>query len=378
LTAKFALALVVALVPMALAFGLFRFLVRRGVALPQRQAVGMLLLAAGLGVACTWLERALLQLTGLGLVVSVEQGPIGALLAMFLLAAPLEEAIKVAAVWPLYVRRKIADRYQGMLLGALIGAGFAAGESVVAVYRETDQELLVARLFAAAIAHAFAGGLWGYVLGRARGRWFVSAWLVATLLRALHDHIVFGRGPGMLVVALPITVAMVGLGWSAIRDMEANTVDAPRNSLLITQPPPLQTIRRALRRAEKPLMVRWVLVGSFVTAGAILVCLSAGVLLGHRLGIDFSLADEADARSNGPLMLLGAAVMTAFPISGFLITRASAATTVLEAALGASVTIGVAVVGLTMAAPVAVLFALAIAPVAFLLVCGGAWIGLSR
>ena len=125
-------------------------------------------------------------------------------------------------------------------------------------------------------------------------------------------------------------------------------------------------------------MLRWVVMGAFVTAGAVLVCLVAGVFIGHRLGMDFSLADEADARSNGPLILLGTAVMTAFPLSGFLITRASAATTVLEAALAASVTIGAAVIALTMAAPVAVLFALAIAPIAFLFVCAGAWLGIVR
>lgn len=376
--ATFATALVVSLVPLALALALFRMLRRQGVDMATRRVGSILLLGVLVGAGCAWLEQVVLQVAGLGLVVNAEQNPSSALFAMFLLAAPLEEAGKVAVVWPLYVRRRIADRYQGLLLGVMAGAGFAAGEGAFAALRGDTQALLVVRLLLAALAHAFAGGLWGYVLGRARGHWFFSAWLVATLLRALHDHIVLGRGPGMLVVALPITVAMLGLGWSAIRDMEKAGSSEPRGGLLITQPPPLQAIRRALRRTEKPLMVRWVGVGAFVTAGAILVCLSAGVLLGHRLGIDFSLADEADARSNGPLMLLGSAVMTAFPLAGFLITRASGATTVLEAALGASLTIGLAVVGLTMAAPVAVLFALAIAPVAFLLVCGGAWLGITR
>jgi RsiW-degrading membrane proteinase PrsW (M82 family) len=376
--ATFALALVLSLVPMALALALFRWLRRQGVDLAPRRAIGILLIATIIGALCATLERVVLQWVGMGLVVNADHSPSSALLAMFLLAAPLEEASKVAVVWPLYVRRKIADRYQGLLLGVLVGAGFAAGEGVYTAYLDQAQTVLLVRLLLAAVAHAFAGGLWGYVLGRGRGRWFVSAWLVATVVRALHDHIVLGRGPGMLVVALPITIAMLGLGWSAIRDLEKSGGVVSRGSLLITQPPPLQAIRRALRRAEKPLMLRWVAVGAFVTAGAILVCLSAGVLLGHRLGIDFALADEADARSNGPLMLLGAAVMTAFPITGFLVTRASGSTSVLEAALGASLTIGLAVIALTMAAPVAVLFALAIAPVAFLLVCGGAWLGISR
>jgi hypothetical protein len=125
-------------------------------------------------------------------------------------------------------------------------------------------------------------------------------------------------------------------------------------------------------------MLRWIVIAAFVTAGAIFACMALGVFIGHRVGVDFSLADEADARSNGPLLLLAVSVMAAFPISGYLVARASGATTVIEPALGAAVTIGVAVALFTAAAPVAVLFALATAPIAFLMTCVGAWVGLAR
>ena len=83
-------------------------------------------------------------------------------------------------------------------------------------------------------------------------------------------------------------------------------------------------------------------------------------------------------RSAVPLVLLGTSVLLAFPLSGFLMARASSALTVLEPALATLATMAVLVVISSLTAPVAVLFALAVAPVAVGLACGGAWIGLER
>jgi len=78
------------------------------------------------------------------------------------------------------------------------------------------------------------------------------------------------------------------------------------------------------------------------------------------------------------LVLLGTTVLAAFPISGFLLARASGAEGVVEPALGAAFAISGIVVLLGLAAPVAVVFALAFAPVAFALACIGAWVGQAR
>jgi hypothetical protein len=75
---------------------------------------------------------------------------------------------------------------------------------------------------------------------------------------------------------------------------------------------------------------------------------------------------------------LGTAAFAAFPASGFLVAKASAARGVLEPALGASLAILGIVVLLGLAAPVAVVFGLALAPVASALACAGAWAGLAR
>jgi hypothetical protein len=137
-------------------------------------------------------------------------------------------------------------------------------------------------------------------------------------------------------------------------------------------------MRQALKRSDRPLMLHWIAIGALVTLGVTLSLLALAVYLGHRVGIDFALADEADVRSSGPLVLLGIAVLAAFPFAGYLVARASAATSVLEPAMGAGVAIVMVLLTLSATAPVAVIFALAVAPVAFVLACGGAWFGVGR
>jgi hypothetical protein len=83
-------------------------------------------------------------------------------------------------------------------------------------------------------------------------------------------------------------------------------------------------------------------------------------------------------RSATPLMLLGTAVLLAFPTSGYLVARASGSPSVLEPALANLLALAAMVTILALTAPIAVLFALAVAPVALGLSCAGAWIGLEE
>jgi hypothetical protein len=125
-------------------------------------------------------------------------------------------------------------------------------------------------------------------------------------------------------------------------------------------------------------MLHWIAIGALVTLGVVIVALGGAVYAGHAIGVDFALADEADVRSSGPLVLLGSATLAGFPVAGYLVARASAAHSVLEPAMGAALAILAAVGLLSLAAPVAAVFALAAAPLAFALACGGAWFGLVR
>ena len=85
------------------------------------------------------------------------------------------------------------------------------------------------------------------------------------------------------------------------------------------------------------------------------------------MGLDFSAVDQAESSPHavGPLVLLAAALLLAFPIAGYLVTKASNSDGVLEPALGAALAIVAVLVLLGMAAPVALVLALAFAPIAF-------------
>ncbi|HYP98373.1 MAG TPA: PrsW family glutamic-type intramembrane protease [Polyangiaceae bacterium] len=327
-----------------------------------------------------YFERVVLAYTGLSLDVATS-GAGGALLATFLLAAPLEEGLKVSVVWPLYRSRRISDSRLGVGYASAAGAGFSAVKSLMAVLLGTPGGVTVLRALVSVPAQLFFAGVWGYALGargpNRRGHWFSLAWLIATLLHGLYDHIVWGRGPGLLVSVIPLFVFMGVGAWIALRDV-APEPPSHQHWIPVPDPPSLRALRAALRPVDHRIMVRWIVIGAFTTLGLVIALLAMTVVLGHRLGVDFSLADESDMRSSGPLILLGAAVLAAFPIAGYLVAKASAAHSVLEPALAAGLALAGLIVMLFMTAPIGVLFALAVAPLAFGMACGGAWIGLER
>jgi RsiW-degrading membrane proteinase PrsW (M82 family) len=366
------------LLPLGLAFLVWRRVSVLG-RVSRRLTIVMAVGGALSALFAAYVEHVLLSFTGLTFDVATS-GASGALLATFLLAAPLEEALKVGVVWPLYRTRRIDTPRLGVCYAAAAGAGFCAVKGLLAVIAGAASGITVLRCVVSVPAQLFFAGLWGYALGtrqRSRGgHWFSLAWLAATLLHGLYDHIVWGRGPGLLVTVIPLFVFM-GVGtWIALRDVAPDSLS--RQHHLIPDPPSLHSMREALRPVDHRLMVRWIAIGAFVTLGLIIALLGATVVIGHRLGVDFSLADESDVRSSGPLILLGAAVLLAFPIAGYLVARASAAHSVLEPALAAGLALAALVAMLFMTAPIGVLFALAVAPLAFGLACGGAWIGLER
>jgi hypothetical protein len=324
-------------------------------------------------VLAVYAERLLLAFTDLSFEVS-KNGASGALLATFLLAAPLEEGLKVLVVWTLYRRRRVASARLGLVYAVATAAGFAAAE--IALGPAANDGVTMTRLLLSSPAHLFFAGVWGFALGasRAHDRWFRLAWLAAMLLHGLYDHILWGRGPGLLVATIPMLLFMALGTFMALRGV------APVASPLLAEvePPTIEVVGQHLSPGERPVMLRWVVLGAFVTLGLIVVLVALSVIAGNRLGVDFALADESDVRSSGPLVLLGVAVLSAFPLSGYIVARASSAHGLLEPALAAVLTMALVIGMLWLAAPIGVLFALAVAPIALGLACGGAWIGVER
>ncbi len=377
------LSLALGLLPLGFAVVLTRRL-GRGIPVDYRRLAMVCAAGFAMGSGAVYFERLAFGLTGLALDVSTA-GTAGALLAMFLFVAPFEEGLKVLLVWPLYRRGRLDSRRLGIIFGATGAAGFASAESVATVFVAGSSGVDLVRLAVAAPAHLFCAGVWGYALGsQTRGRWFSGAWLAAMLTHGVYDHIVFGRGAGLLAAAVPLLGAMAFLGWIAMRDVAPRqrlSDGGPPSSAILSslpEPPSLRAMQRALRKTDRPLMLHWIAVGALVNVGVVLVSLALAVYAGHRMGVDFALADEADVRSIGPLILLGSGLLAAFPFAGYLVARASAAQSVLEPAMAAALAIAAVVLALSATAPVVLIFALAVSPVAFGLACSGAWFGMER
>jgi RsiW-degrading membrane proteinase PrsW (M82 family) len=349
-------------------------------------------IALGLGVAAAL--PVAFGVRALGAAIGVDPraqitGAWASILTTLFLFAPIEEAAKLAVAFPTRART-LKNGWDGVLLGAGVAAGFACVEvawfAESAVHHGEATVFLVARAVQATIARVFAGSIWGYAIGRARargrkfGRTATIAFVVATFLRGLYDHLIFGRGLAALLGSIPLFIGIVVVAYLAARELGAR----PRRARSKTggryhssaPPPSLRTVRDALRRAERPVMLRWIVIGAIVTVGVIVTAVTGAVVLGLSLGVDFGAVDEGEVAGAVPLALIGVGVLLAFPASGYLVARASGADSVLEAALSTGLAIVAALVLLGLAAPVAVVFALAFAPIAFALACAGAWLGI--
>jgi RsiW-degrading membrane proteinase PrsW (M82 family) len=357
--------------------------------IPRWRLIFVVVSTAALAWLCQFAEFGLWELTGLSLV-AVSGKESEALLAMFLFAAPLEEGAKVLGVWPFYRARRLIDVRHALVFSALSGAGFAAGKLSVLVFVGDDSGLALLRALASAPPHVACAVMWGATLGvRATTGWFAFAWILATLLRGGFEHIVFGRGPGVMILCLPLLLSMLGLGYAFARRAAAREQalaprfgNRPRPTLspagVWSEPPSVREMWRLLQPKQEPLMLHWIGLGTLVTAGVGLCTLALALYVGHAMGLDFAAADEADVRSNGPLFFLATAIGSAFPIAGYLVARASGTRSVLEPALGAALAVLGGVLFLSVTTPIAAVFALALAPIAFVLASGGAWFGIAR
>jgi RsiW-degrading membrane proteinase PrsW (M82 family) len=326
-------------------------------------------------------------LTGLDVRVSAA-GESGALVFLFFVVAPAQEAGKVAAAWPAFMSKHFDEPYDGVVYAASSALGFAAVENGFILHAHPTGGIWLARALLSLPAHVFFACFWGYALGRAkqskaRVPVFPAAFLASIVAHGLYAHFVYGRGPGALLAVTPLLAVMGVIAWLLARDLRlrgdrpSRLPSGSRLSRLsiVAQPPSLSAVRSALTRADQPVKVRWVFCGSLVTIGAMIVGLGAGVLMARVLKVDLSTVDEHDVGAAAPVLLLGIGLLASFPTSGWLIARAAGVRTLLEPALACVLALVITLTGLGFAAPFTVVFALALSPIAWVLACVGAWIG---
>lgn len=350
----------------------------------------LLLLSVGLGALAfvpAWLVERWVE-TWAGFDEHARSSDAAALLYALLVAAPMEQGLKVLAVVPAWRSRRFATARDGVLYATAVALGFVSAHNVQLFAAGGVHPLDACRALLAAPAHVFFAGAWGLALGRdvatrrvrrIGGRTFNATWSLAMLFNGIYDHIVFARSPIALFATIPILLTMTGLTVVAARSLRPRDAAADPTSRSSLAPPSIGAVRAALWRTERPVMVHWIAFGALVTIGVITMALVGAVVLGHRIGVDFAAVDRADGvGAAAPLVLLGGAALAAFPFAGYLVSRASASQGVLEAAISAALAIVGALVMLGLAAPVAVVFAIAFAPIALALACAGAWVGVTR
>ncbi|MBW2528952.1 MAG: protease PrsW [Deltaproteobacteria bacterium] len=327
--------------------------------------------------------------------VSGTGGQVTLLLYAFLVVAPLEQGMVVAAVAGFWRMRRLRIRAglsrqletaEGVAFAASASLGFACVRDVVYLLDYGVGWLDVARAAMALACFVLLSSFWGYALGRhahrgLSGRQFSGAWLAATIFTAVSNQMVFRGGVGSLLALLPLVLTMLVVGWVLWRNAQptGHSSSGGRFSILTSAPAPsLDTIREAFRRHDRPITLRWISFGALVTTGMIAAGVVGAVVVGHKVGLDFSAVDRHDAGADAmaPVALLGIGVLAAFPAAGYLLARASGTRSVLEPAMGASLAMLLVLVFMGMLAPASVVFAIAFAPIAFALSCAGAWLGL--
>jgi RsiW-degrading membrane proteinase PrsW (M82 family) len=351
--------------------------------------VALTFLFGALGAAAALaIERKAMQFTGLDTRVSMA-GNTGALAFLFLLVAPVSEAAKVAACWPAFRSRHFDEPYDGIVYAGAAALGYAAVEVAFVLVRHPTGWIWVWRSMLGIPAHVFCACAWGYALGRAKqhkspGPIFPTSWIAATAAHGLYTHFVFGRGEGALLMTFPMLLVMAGITALAIRDLrERGELAAPthdgsrlsRLSVYVSAPASIAMMRAALRKSEEPIKLRWIVFGALVTLGAMFAFLGITIALAFFFHFDFSGVDERDVTTAAPVAILGVGLLSSFPVSGFLVARASSGSSLLEPALAAALALVVTLLLLGLAAADAVVFALAISPIAWAFSCAGAWVG---
>jgi hypothetical protein len=327
-----------------------------------------------------------------------------AMLAAGAVLAPIEHTALVLVVWPVYRAQRLHRLRAAVSAGIIVGLGFSIADGGWLIATSSSFGMLPR--VTVRCAHII-GGAMGWAAAASydqnnRKHWFPAAWLLAVIVQGFGNHVALGMGPAFTIIAIPTLVVMLIGAVAALRDPKTKPPpaqdsdsferisedrwpvrqsEAPRRLSrvsLLPERPTIHQIRVAWKHRHRPALLHWIVAGSVICLGALLVALGMSVLAAHWLGMDLSRVDDGDTSSMAPLILMGTFVLAAFPVAGYLVALASAADSVFEPGMGALVAIVLVIALLSMTAPVGVVLALAIAPLAFGLACVGAWFGLQR
>jgi hypothetical protein len=375
----------VTIVALAVAFsyGLRRALLgAQGVRL--RTAIGLFLAAAVLAFPARLLVAYVLDSFGWSLRSSATVTTLSAWLSTVFVVAALEHLVLLVVISPIY-RSHHLERWGTALSAAGFAAiGYATANAIFGAVA-TPNAIRALGAVSGVITSTFCAGIWASCLPLSHVRyrhWFPFAWVIAVLLDGTIHFLVFAQRGGLQVIGVSVVGAMacgIIFVFRRLHGPRASAVFVPAHRFsLHVDAHRLETVRAAFQHAHRPALVHWIVGGAFVSFGASLLGLGAGVFLSRVFSIDLSRVDETNTNAFIPLLLLGGCVLLSFPISGYLTAKASSADSLFEPGLAALISVLSLAVLLVRSAPVTLVLCIAIAPIAFTLACLGAWAGLKR
>ena len=101
-----------------------------------------------------------------------------------------------------------------------------------------------------------------------------------------------------------------------------------------------------LRGAAQHLSLRWLAFGMLTTLGLLMAACFAAVAAGHALGLDFATFEQEGGAASSDLAFIGAFVLAAFAVSGWLLGRVAAVRATSESILGPLLLVPVMVIAL--------------------------------
>lgn len=329
---------------------------------------------------------------------SAQLGSDKSLLATVILS-PIEQMALVLLIWPLHRAQRLLSPQAAIAVAIMAAGGYALFDGAWLVFTGNEWTVTLRALIHCAYVVASCI-LWAVAAShdqRHRTHWFAAAWVLAIVVEGVGNYLALSQAIGFIILAVPLLVVIGAGAISVLRRDRVQHGDPQRPSRttahslevrslgerlsragLLPERPTLHQIRVAWKHQNRPALLHWIAAGAIISLGALMVFAALAVWGALWMGVDLGRLDQGELSATGPLLLLGAVVLLAFPFAGFLVAAASAADSVFEPGVGALVAIVIVVASLSVYSPVLVVFALAVAPFAFGLACVGAWFGLER
>jgi RsiW-degrading membrane proteinase PrsW (M82 family) len=131
----------------------------------------------------------------------------GAMFQAYVIAAAVEELLKIAMIyWIVWRRPEFDERMDGIVYGARAGLGFALLENCLYLYQQPDLDAVlrvgVLRAVLAVPGHAMWSAIIGYCAARRRfdraGIGFLGGYLIAVAAHGTYDYAIFATVPMQL------------------------------------------------------------------------------------------------------------------------------------------------------------------------------------